>query len=92
MTTESAANSMNSKQEGLIQIVMCLAVIGLCLAGIGWAVVSGQLLTLDGILLTLICLTMAGIFSGMLAWQAVSAGWIKLPGKKSDEKSAGQGS
>ena len=92
MNTESVANPMNSKQEGLILAAMSLSVVALCAAGLAWAVLSGQLLTLDGILLSLICLTMGGVFSGMLLWQAVSAGWIKLPRKKTDGKSAGQGS
>ncbi len=90
METEQTAASMNRKQESLMLMAMCLSVIMLCLAGLGWAVMSGQLLTLDGILLSMICLAMGGIFTLMLVWQAVAAGWIKRSKKKSGDAPSGE--
>ena len=64
---------------------MCGVVMLLSLAGLSWAVASGQLRTMDGILLTLVCLLMGGIFSLLLVLQALSEGWIKRSGKKSQD-------
>ena len=80
---EPEAAPMDAKQESLILAGMCLVVILLCLGGLAWAVVSGQLLTLDGILLVLTCLLIGGIFTLMLGLLAHSQGWLPKFGRRS---------
>lgn len=67
---------MKPQHESLILAGCCAVVLLMCAAGLGWAVVSGELLTLDGILLTLVCLSMGGVFSLMLFLIARKEGWL----------------
>ncbi len=87
MDSETAAAPMKAKQESLILAGVCLVLVLLSLAGLVWAMLPGQRLTLDGILLTLVCLSTAAIFGLLLALQAVQEGWVKLPSRKSGSSS-----
>ncbi len=48
--------------ETLLLIAFCLLIVLLSLGTVGWALVSGQALSLDGLLLVLVCLVMVVIF------------------------------
>lgn len=78
----------NMKQDSLINAGICVFMILLSAAGLVYGFLSQLILapdapfTIDGILLALICLSMGGLFSAMLAFQAYKEGWIKLPSKK----------
>ncbi len=85
---EGEAETMNAKQDSLLHAGICIGMLVLSLAGLVYGVTSRMIFapdapfTLDGILLALVCLTMGGLFTGMLLLQAVKEGWIKLPGSK----------
>jgi hypothetical protein len=67
---------MERNKEMLMLAGMCVVVILLSLGGLGGVVASGMIRDLDGLLLAAVCLSMAGVFSLMLAWLAWDAGWL----------------
>ena len=79
----------NMKQDSLLLAGISMLMILFSAAGLVYGFMSEIILapdapfSLDGILLALICLSVGGLFSAMLAFQAYKEGWIKLPGKKS---------
>lgn len=63
---------MDAKKDALILAAMCAVALLLSLGGIAWIFTSGMGFTLDAIFMLLVCLTMAGLFAGMLLWQLKS--------------------
>ena len=80
--------------DAALMLAFCLLMGLLSLAVCGWAVVSGQILTLDGLLLILISLTVGGIFMASFAW-SVRTGELRevINGlrKKSDPNDSSSG-
>lgn len=63
---------MDAKKDALALAAMCGIALLLSLGGIAWIFTSGIGFTLDAIFMLLVCLTMAGLFAGMLLWQLKS--------------------
>ncbi|HXE74204.1 MAG TPA: hypothetical protein VNN18_01030 [Candidatus Xenobia bacterium] len=64
-------------REVLALIGFCALVTLGCLAAAGWAVVSGEGLTLDVLLLVSVCLTLAVVFGFCTLWLAHDAGLLE---------------
>ena len=73
--------------EPLLLIAFCLLLVLLALGTVGWALVSGQALSMDGLLLVLVCLVMAVIFFPLFLVGMQGAGLLG----SSDSKKEGAG-
>lgn len=58
-------------------ILFCLLIAVACLGAAGWALVSGEGLTLDVLLLVFVCLTLATVFGFCALWVAWGAGLLE---------------
>jgi len=64
-------------REILALIVFCVLIATACLGAAGWALVSGEGLTLDVLLLVFVCLTLATVFGFCALWVAWDAGLLE---------------
>ncbi len=88
-------------RETLALIGFCALVTLICLGAAGWAVVSGEGITLDVLLLVSVCLTLAAVFGFCTLWLAHDAGLLEglkrrraapaNPGNKKGEPPAAEG-
>jgi len=72
-------------REILALILFCVVIATACLGAAGWALISGEGLTLDVLLLVFVCLTLATVFGFCALWVAWDAGLLgplkrRLPG------------
>jgi hypothetical protein len=75
---------MSSKASYIQLAVICGSLVLLSIAGIVWYQTSGLLRgDVDGILLLAICIMIGSIFSVQLLQIAQSAGWVKIPERRS---------
>jgi hypothetical protein len=64
-------------REVLALILFCLLIAAACLGAAGWALISGEGLTLDVLLLVFVCLTLATVFGFCALWVAWDAGLVE---------------
>lgn len=64
-------------REALALILFCLLIAAASLGAAGWALVSGEGLTLDVLLLVFVCLTLATVFGFCALWVAWDAGLLE---------------
>ncbi|HEX9764121.1 MAG TPA: hypothetical protein VGA39_02460 [Candidatus Acidoferrales bacterium] len=64
-------------REILALILFCVLIAVACLGAAGWALVSGEGLTLDVLLLVFVCLTLATVFGFCALWVAWDAGLLE---------------
>jgi hypothetical protein len=64
-------------REALALILFCAVVVAGCLGAAGWALISGEGLTLDVLLLVFVCLTLAAVFGFCGLWVAWDAGLLE---------------
>jgi hypothetical protein len=75
---------MSSKASYIQLAVICGFLVLLSIVGIVWRQTSGLLRgDVDGILLLAICIMIGSIFSVQLLRIARSAGWVKIPERRS---------
>lgn len=89
---------MDLKKELMVLAGFALVVVLLSLAGLVWIFSTGMIQVglrppsfqadLDGLLLLLVCLSMAGVFAGMLLWIAWDAGWLEFLRRRRGAKAA----
>ena len=63
-------------RETLALIGFCAVIALACLGAAGWAMVSGEGITLDVLLLVSVCLTLAAVFGFCTLWLAHDAGLL----------------
>ncbi len=73
-------------RNGIMELIVCLVLIGLSVVGAVSAFVTGLQRDIDGLLLILVCVLIGGVFSTMLFVLAKQEGWLghlSLPRRRS---------
>jgi hypothetical protein len=68
-------------RDGIMELIVCLALIGLSVVGAVSAFVTGLQRDIDGLLLILVCVLMGSLFSTMLFVLARQEGWLAHPSR-----------
>jgi hypothetical protein len=63
-------------RDGILELIVCLVLIGLSVVGAVSAFVTGLLRDIDGLLLILVCVLTGSLFSTMLFLLAKQQGWL----------------
>ena len=73
-------------RNGIMELIVCLVLIGLSVVGAASAFVTGLRRDIDGLLLILVCVLIGSVFSTMLFVLAKQKGWLahlSLPRRRS---------
>ena len=73
-------------RNGIMELIVCLVLVGLSVVGAVSAFVTGLRRDIDGLLLILVCVLIGSIFSTMLFVLAKQEGWLahlSLPRRQS---------